>query len=117
MESVLLIEYHALLRDALKDLLARHGYRAVLEASNPVEAVMQIAQRAPQIIVLDTLVPYVEGFYLSQILRALAPQSKIILLIENGDAEYCKAAQSSGADAFVAKTLLAHELPRLLAQM
>ena len=114
MESVLLIEYHLLLRNALKDLLARNGFRTVLEAANPIDAVKQIRRGAPGIIVLDTLVPELEGFYLSQILRALAPQSKIVLLIENGEAEYRQAAQASGADAFVDKAVLANELPRVL---
>ncbi len=116
MESVLLVEYHLLLRNALKDLLARHGFGAVLTADNPVEAIKQIAQYAPQIIVLDTLIPKIEGFYLSEMLRALAPQSKIVLLIENTDAEYRAAAQSCGADAFIAKSALTQELPRILRQ-
>ncbi len=114
MESVLLIEYHLLLRNALKDLLARHGFRTVTEAANPIEAVKQIVRSAPHIIVLDTLVPELEGFYLSQLLRALSPQSKIVLLIENGEAEYRQAAQASGADAFVDKATLVNELPRVL---
>ncbi len=116
MSGVLLVEAHGLLRTALEDLLAGSGFDSVLIATDPLEAVQQTVRRAPRIIVLDTLVPEMEGFCLSQMLRELAPQSKIVLLIENAGQEYQQAARTSGADAFVAKSELAVNLPRLLTQ-
>ncbi len=114
MEQVLLIECHELLRRALQDLLARSGFSSICEAADPIAAVRQTIRQAPHIIVLDTTVREMEGFYLSQMLRALAPQSKIVLLLEKIDADYQAAARSSGADAIVAKSALAQELPPLL---
>ncbi len=116
MEQVLLIECHPLLRSALQDLLARNGFACVLVASTPVEAVREALKQSPRIIVLDTTVPEMEGFYLSHMLRELAPQSKIVLLLENTGADYQAAVRSSGADAFVSKSALTQELPLLLTE-
>ncbi len=116
MDHVLLIECHELLRSALVELLARSGFSCVLEAADPIAAVRQTIDQPPRIIVLDTTVREMEGFYLSQMLRELAPQSKIVLLLEKIDADYQAAARSSGADAFVSKSVLALELPQLLTQ-
>jgi DNA-binding NarL/FixJ family response regulator len=113
-ESVLLVESHGLLRSALKELLAGSGFGTVLEACNPIEALLHIVGRSPRIIVLDTVIPEMEGFYLGQMLRELSPQSKIVVLLENTDAHYLAAVRSSGADAFVAKSKLTLELPLLL---
>ncbi len=114
MEQVLLIECHELLRSALQGLLARSGFNSIGEAADPIAAVRQTIQQAPQIIVLDTTVREMEGFYLGRMLRALAPQSKIVLLLDNVDADYQAAARSSGADAMICKSALALELPELL---
>ncbi len=116
MEQVLLIECHDLLRRAILELLARCGFEQVLEAADPVEAVQHVMRRSPRMIVLDTLIPEMEGFCLSQMLRELAPHSKIVLLLENTAAPYQAAAQASGADAFIAKAALSQELPPLLAR-
>jgi DNA-binding NarL/FixJ family response regulator len=114
MQSVLLIEGHQLLRNALKNLLVQSGIEIVLEASDPLEAIKQTVGRSPQIIVLDIFVLQMEGLYLTQILRTLAPRSKIVLLLENTGPDYQAAVKLSGADAFVDKSTLTEDLPPLV---
>ncbi len=116
MHRVLLIECHQLLRSALQELIARSGFDTILEAANPLEAVQQTIRWAPHIIVLDTIVPELQGFSLTERLRQLAPDSKIVLLLENTGSEYEQAVRASGADAFVSRSALAFELPLLLQQ-
>ncbi len=116
MDRILLVECHQLLRSVLQELIAHSGFDSIVEATNPLEAVQQTIACSPQIIVLDTIIPELQGFSLSEKLRQLAPHSKIVLLLENTGAEYQEAVRASGADAFVGKSTLALELPLLLQQ-
>ncbi len=116
MGLVLLIEGHRLMRSAIVSLLAQNGREVVEEAVDPIEGVQKIIWHPPNVIVLDTTWHDVNGFWLSRLLRALAPQSRIILLVDDGTSNDLEAARSSGADACIDKTLLTQELPRVLAR-
>lgn len=115
-DEVLLVEGHRLLRGALRELLAHSGMNAVIEVADPVEAVQQTVGAAPRIIVLETTWLELKGIWLSRVLRAIAPQSKIVLLVDESWQRDADAARESGADAFVAKHALSEKLPPILAQ-
>ncbi len=115
MNQVLIVESHELLRSALKDLLAAR-FDSILEACDPVEAVQHAVRESPRTIVLDTLVPEMEWFSLSQMLREISPGSLIVLLLDKSDAQYEQAAAASGANGFVVKSEVARQLPLLLEQ-
>ncbi len=116
MAEILLIEGHRLMRSALRDLVTQSGCESVAEAFDPAEAVHQTRRQSPQIIILDSNWQEFGGLYLSRILRELAPESKILLLVDDSRLADAETARSSGADAFVAKNALTQELPPILRQ-
>lgn len=116
MGNVLLIEGHRQMRTALKDLLARNGCRAITEAEDPIEGIRQVIGNRPPIIILDTAWPEVNGVWLTRVFRLLAPETKILLLLEDNRHDYQEAARLSGADAFLARSALATELTPLLSR-
>ncbi len=67
--SVLIAEDHEDSRDALKTLLDALGYR-VLEACNGAQAVEQARLHRPDLILMDMMMPHVDGFQATRILRA-----------------------------------------------
>jgi DNA-binding NarL/FixJ family response regulator len=104
------------LRSALKQLLVQSGRDEIAEAADPIEGIRQIIWLRPNVIIFDTTWPQVNGLWLSRMLRELAPESKIVLLVDDSHLDYQEAARLSGADACVAKSLLAQELALVLAQ-
>ncbi len=116
MGLVLLIESHRLMRGAIISLLAQNGREVVEEAADPIEGVQKILWQTPNVIVLDSTLPDINGFWFSRLLRVLAPQSRIVLLVDDGTSNDLETARSNGADACVNKTLLTQELPQVLAQ-
>ena len=66
---VLVAEDHADSRDALRTLLDAFGYR-VLEASNGREAVDLVLSERPDVVILDMMMPVVDGFQAARELRA-----------------------------------------------
>jgi two-component system, cell cycle response regulator DivK len=67
--AVLIAEDHEDSRDALKTLLDALGYR-VLEACNGAQAVEQARLHRPDLILMDMMMPQVDGFQATRILRA-----------------------------------------------
>lgn len=116
MRPVLLIEGHRQMRSALKSLLAQSGLEVIEAAADPIEGVRRIMRQRPSVMIVDTVWPEINGIWLSRFLRELAPQSRIVLLVDDCWFDDPEAARSSGADAFVAKHLLTKELPPVLAQ-
>lgn len=104
------------MRGALKSLLAQSGHKIIEEAADPLEGIRRVMWRPPTVMVVDTVWPEIKGIWLSRFLRELAPQSKIVLLVDNSWRDDPEAERSSGADAFVAKEMLVKELPPILAR-
>jgi|SRR5215207_4096813 len=67
--SVLIAEDHEDSRDALKTLLDALGY-TVHEASNGSQAVEQARLHRPDLILMDMMMPQVDGFQATRLLRA-----------------------------------------------
>ncbi|HEU4454880.1 MAG TPA: response regulator [Longimicrobium sp.] len=67
--SVLIAEDHEDSRDALKTLLDALGYR-VHEAATGAQAVEQARLHRPDLILMDMMMPHVDGFQATRMLRA-----------------------------------------------
>ncbi|MBI3537131.1 MAG: response regulator [Chloroflexi bacterium] len=114
MDSVLLVEGHRQMRSALKALIAASGFAEVVEAIDPIEAIVKTNLLAPRLIVLETTWQQMNGMYLSRMLRELAPQSNIVLLVDEEWEMDADAQIASGANACIAKNVLLDQLPRAL---
>jgi CheY-like chemotaxis protein len=66
---VLIAEDHEDSRDALRTLLDAFGYR-VVEAANGRQAVEQALAERPDLIVMDMMMPHVDGFQATREIRA-----------------------------------------------
>ena len=67
MRTVLLIDDQADVREVLRLLLERDGYRAV-EARDGLEALRLLRQNQPELIILDLLMPQMDGYeFLAQV--------------------------------------------------
>jgi len=112
-----------LLVDASADfLLAERSYFSLDErillvghARTCDEAIAVAVRTAPDLAIVDLLVPPVGGLELASRIRRLQPQATILVTAVREGAEYARAAQAAGADGFVSKAAFCAETEILLA--
>jgi DNA-binding NarL/FixJ family response regulator len=92
----------------LEDLLEQAGYTAVRGVTDPRKAVVEFATLAPDLVLLDLLMPGLDGFGVMAQLRPLIPAGAflpILVLTAEISAEAKRRALSEGATDFLAKPL------------
>ena len=118
-EFVLVVDDEASIRDMVKTVVARHGYR-VLAAVDGIEAISMLAQQVGEIdlVVTDMVMPRLGGKALIDVVRRLSPNVKV-LTMSGGAREGDPTERIAGkADAFLSKPFtseaLLGEIHRLL---
>jgi type II secretory ATPase GspE/PulE/Tfp pilus assembly ATPase PilB-like protein/ActR/RegA family two-component response regulator len=109
--SVLLVDDEDGLRKALRDVLEDEGFR-VYDARDGAEAIEQVDRHAPDVIVLDLMLPQVDGFEVLRMLRAreATVNTRVIVLTAHGDEDSEVRVFKAGADDFLAKPFRARAL-------
>ncbi|WP_017607939.1 response regulator transcription factor [Nocardiopsis xinjiangensis] len=101
MTSVLLIEDDPLVRRSLELALSRHGW-AVAPAQDGEEGLALFEQKAPELVVLDLMLPGIDGLEACRRLRERA-QVPIIMLTARGEDLDVIGGLEAGADDYVVK--------------
>ncbi|MFN8488698.1 MAG: response regulator transcription factor [Caldilineaceae bacterium] len=109
--KVLLADDHTALRKSLHTLLDMQSDLWVVgEAANGVDAVRQATQLCPDVVVLDVIMPELNGFNAAQMIRELCPTTAIVLYSLYVSAKHIEQALQAGADAYVLKESAGDEL-------
>ncbi len=108
---VLLVDDEDQLRRVMKDLLERDGYD-VVEASDGADAIQQVDQHTPDILVLDLNLPGLDGYGVISHLRSRPTTENIpiIVLTAKGDEDNEVRVFELGADDFLSKPFRARAL-------
>src|SRR5918999_1306962 len=101
---VLIIEDHADSAEFLRLLLEPEGY-IVSTAATAQHAREQLKASSPDIIVMDLMLPDVEGLDLLRELRTLRPESQIVVVSGHGSISVAVEAMENGALSFTEKPL------------
>jgi DNA-binding response OmpR family regulator len=109
MERLLLIEDELPMRTALQDLLAAEGYR-VLAASDGEAGLQQALKEKPALILLDVMMPKLDGFGVCAALRRLHNPVPILMLTAKGQLEDRVRGLDVGADDYLVKPFSTDEL-------
>jgi two-component system, NarL family, response regulator LiaR len=115
---VLVADDHHLFRQGLVSLMSmRPDLVAVVgEAANGKEAVLLAKKHRPDIILMDLMMPGMDGFEATRILRHELPESAIIILTSSEQSEHLFEAMRLGASGYLLKNLDAEEFFSLLAE-
>lgn len=91
-------------RETLEMLLINQGYRLVF-ATNGQEALNQAARYSPDLILLDVMMPFINGFEVCRRLRAhpLLSEIPVIVVTSLNDRDARIEALNAGADEFISK--------------
>jgi NarL family two-component system response regulator LiaR len=77
--------------------------RVVGDASSGSEGVEMAAEHQPDVVVVDQMMPIMDGITTIPLLRGAAPSTKIIMLSALGTTEMRNRALTAGADAYLEK--------------
>ena len=108
-ERVLIIEDELPMRGALCDLLEAEGYR-VLAATNGEEGLQRALAQKPDLIVLDIMMPKLDGFSLCRELRRLGMATSVLMLTAKGRVEDRVKGLDFGGDDYLVKPFSSEEL-------
>jgi PAS domain S-box-containing protein len=102
--TILIVDDEATIRKTLGELLAAQGYRVAL-ASSGEEALAKLADLAPDLILLDVIMPGMDGFEVCRRLRAdpVLAEVPIIMVTAMDDRDSRLQGIEAGADDFVGK--------------
>ncbi|HMN26935.1 MAG TPA: response regulator, partial [Caldilineaceae bacterium] len=115
---VLIVDDDAMARETLEALLRREGY-TLLFATNGSEVLDRLAQLAPDLILLDVMMPGMNGYELCERIKAMPTHRHIpiILLTALDSPSDLARGLDSGADEFVSKPFTSVELKARIRSM
>jgi DNA-binding response OmpR family regulator len=109
MQRLLIIEDELPMRTALKDCLESEGYR-VLTAVDGVSGLKRAIDEKPDLILLDIMMPRLDGFAVCAELRRLGNAVPILMLTAKGQVEDRVHGLDVGADDYLVKPFSTEEL-------
>jgi two-component system response regulator MprA len=113
MFDVLIVDDHDQMRAALARAMRAAG-ASVREAADGVDALAQLHKAAADIVVLDLIMPGMDGATLIREIRADAKLAAQRVLVVTGEADGEKIAKAAGADAAALKPVTADKLIALI---
>ena len=115
--SVLIVEDEEEIVDILKSFFQRDGGYEISSANDGITALIEVGRAKPDLLILDILIPGVDGIEVCRRIKADSTNKTAIIAI-SGQAETEKKVLQAGADAFMAKPIdldkLHDEAKRLL---
>ena len=113
--KVLIADDDRLVRTMVTDLLADLGH-AVVEATNGAEAVALCAREAPDLLILDLLMPKLSGLDALHALRAQGVRAPAVLLTAITDGSFRALDGADAVDVLLEKPVTRRSLARALAR-
>ena len=110
-EKILIVDDDASIVKLVEHILRNEGYE-VFSASNGLQALKKVEVENPDLIILDIMLPGIDGFDLCERLRAGLGTSftPILILPAKGREEDKRVATQNGADAYLTKPINAPDL-------
>jgi DNA-binding NarL/FixJ family response regulator len=103
---ILLVDDHALIRDALRAILAEIVADAAVDEAASARKAMELAESGPetQLVILDLGLPDGDGLQLLRTIRARCPGTAVVVLSSSTESEVMAAALDAGAVGFIPKS-------------
>jgi NarL family two-component system response regulator LiaR len=108
---ILLVDDHAVVRSGLsKFLMVNKDLELVAEASDGAEAVQMTGLHKPDVILMDLMMPGMDGITSTREIHQKFPQVKIIALTSFSEQNMVQGALQAGATGYLQKNVTAAEL-------
>ncbi len=115
--TVMIVDDHALVRQGAADYLAaQEDIVVVAEATSGEEAVCQAAELVPNVVLMDLLMPGMDGVEATRRIKDISPRTQIIVLTSYHQDEHIFPALRAGAISYLLKDITAPELAAAIRQ-
>ncbi|HET9921813.1 MAG TPA: response regulator transcription factor [Ktedonobacteraceae bacterium] len=106
--NILIVDDEPRIRDFVRMNLELEHYR-VIEASNGLEALEQVREKLPDLVVLDVMMPEMDGFETLRAIREVSTVPVIMLTVRQSEQDKIRGLDL-GADDYIAKPFSPREL-------
>jgi two-component system, NarL family, response regulator LiaR len=111
---LLVVEDNELLRSMLAGYLdQRSGLQVIGTAANGQEAVELSSQLQPDVVLMDVVMPLMDGITATRIIRENNPNVQVVILT-NGNGAQAKDAMEAGASAYLLKMVSVDEIAQTI---
>ena len=108
---VLIVDDHAVVRQGLRAFLqTQDDVEIAGEAADGDEAVNQVRELVPDVVLMDLVMPKLDGIAAIREVRALSPSTKVLVLTSFADDDKVFAAVKAGAAGYLLKDVRPQEL-------
>jgi DNA-binding NarL/FixJ family response regulator len=110
-KTILLADDHTVVRQGLRAILeAENDFRVIGEAGNGIEVARLAGRLHPDVLVLDLMMPGLNGLEVIRNVKKLGPKTRVVVLSMHANEAYVLEALKNGASAYVLKDSSADEL-------
>ncbi len=109
--TVMIVDDHAVVRQGIRALLdAEGGFQVVGEAGSGGEAALLAADLAPDVVLMDLVMPEMDGVTATRLIKQRSPRSQVIVLTSYHEDEHIYPAIRAGALSYLLKSVGLDEL-------
>jgi two-component system chemotaxis response regulator CheY len=108
--TVMIVDDAPFMRMMLKDILTKHGYYVIGEATNGQTSINMYFELKPDIVIMDITMPEKNGIEATEIIKIKEPAAKIVMLSAMGQLSMVLDSLSAGASDFIVKPFQAQYL-------
>ena len=91
-------------RHTLREMMqAEPSWFVVTGARNGLEAIEQVKRHRPDVVLMDMVMPVMDGIEAMERIKEIAPQTRVIAMTAYDNAEFPKRSLEAGADCFLKK--------------
>ena len=114
--TVLLVDDHEFVRQGVRSFLeARPEYVVVGEAGSGTQAVILAAEFAPDVVIMDLIMPDMDGVEATRQVKGISPRTQIVVLTSFHEDEFVFPALEAGATSYILKDVGMDELAEAIA--
>jgi two-component system response regulator NreC len=112
---ILIAEDHKMMREGLRALLEEKlGYECVAEANDGYEAVRQAKELHPDIVIMDIMLPNLNGIDATRQIKSAQPEIEVVVLSMHATRSYVLQLLQAGASAYLLKDSALEDLAAAL---
>ncbi len=101
---VMLVDDHQVMRDLLQDALENTGeYRVVAQAADGEEALRMVEEIAPDVIVMDVIMPVMDGIEACRAITDRLPDTRVLMLTASNEQDAIVRSIAAGATGYLQK--------------
>ncbi len=112
---IFVVDDHPMVRRGLAALVADIGHAFVGEAGDGQEALLAIPALRPDVVLVDLMMPRMDGVSLIAALASGMPRTRFVVLTSSADPHEIRRAMDAGAAGYLVKTAGSQELASVIA--